>query len=71
MDTNERRKLLRKVGQMLDYAETIPFESRQISKVEGTGWLAWIYRPNGPGSDTIHVELRVGASWPEERKLAV
>lgn len=69
MDTKERTKLRKAINQLLDLAEQTVQPGAGIEKISGNGWQAWLYRPTGPGSETIHVELRVGEGWGD-RQLA-
>lgn len=63
MDPTERRKLMRGVGEILDKAETWLGETgeRRITKIAGENWQAYVYEPNGPGSRSIHIEVKVAA----------
>lgn len=57
-----------------DFAEAIaallaPNADPELLRLEGPGFTAYRYRPAGPGSETIVIQLQVGESFKERFKL--
>lgn len=62
MDPIQKRRLTRAIGTLLDRSEEV-FDTGngqlKTLKISGDGWQAYIYAPSGPGTETIHVEVKV------------
>lgn len=62
METAQKRRIAKAISALLDRSHellvTDPGAPRTL-KLEGEGWRSYIYAPSGPGTETIHVEVKI------------